>query len=117
MLSMISGLVDDYGRALISITIFHPPSATSNTVQAWIDSLPLSSVLPGAVADGSKVLFETYSCEVEWFGQRRAVEAIAGAGQFALVGIGLLEDCTLVVNYPEQRVRLTTMADTSDGAA
>jgi clan AA aspartic protease len=124
---MIVGRVDDYGRALAPVTVFNPLTAAIVTLEAWIDTgftgglsltpghiallgLSRSSTVPGALADGSRVIFETFSCQVEWFGVRKAIEAIGSSGQFALIGVGLLEDATLFVDYPARTVTLTLSA-------
>jgi clan AA aspartic protease len=97
------------------------------TLEAWIDTgftgslsltpgyiaafgLSRSSTVPGALADGSRVLFETFSCQVQWFGVEKTIEAIGSSGQFALIGVGLLEDSTLIVDYPARSVTLTLLA-------
>lgn len=95
----------------------------AGTWEAWIDTgftgtllltadqvnllgLERTAVVPGTLADGSRTLFETYASEVEWLGEARAVEAIAGTGRFALLDIGLLQDLTLRVDYPARTVTL-----------
>jgi clan AA aspartic protease len=128
---MLTGRVDDYGRALLPLVLRHPVTQATITVEAWIDtaftgsllltadhigalSLPRSSVLPGTVADGSSVLFETHSCQLDWFGRQLSVQAIRASGRFALIGVGLLENCTLTIEYPDRRVSLS---HSSAGAA
>ena len=42
---------------------------------------------------------QTYSCVVEWFGARRNVEAVASDSRIALLGVGLLRDRTVEIDY------------------
>jgi len=103
---MITGKVDDYGRRLVSITVYHSVTGATLTLVGWIDTgftatlllpsghiatlgLEPSSTVQGTVADGSRVFFDTYQCRIDWFGMRREIEAIAGAGEFALIGLGV----------------------------
>jgi len=124
---MLSGSIDDYGRALIPLVVTHPESGTAITIHAWIDTaftgwlsltpeqvarlgLTASNRVPGRVADGSEVTFQTAECLVNWFGSPQAVQAIVSPGAFALVGIHLMEACTLLIDYPSRQVALTLTA-------
>jgi clan AA aspartic protease len=128
---MMIGRVDDYGRALVSVTICHPDGKDSLTVDAWIDTgfsgglvltaaqiktlgLPWSSTVPATLADGTQVVLDTYTCLVEWLGDRPTTEVIAGAGQLALLGVGLLVACRVVINYPARTVEITSTANGLD---
>lgn len=130
---MINGRVDDYGRALVPVTIYHPQTGNSLALDAWIDTgftsglvltasqiatlgPPPSSAVPAALADGSQVVLQTYTCLVDWFGSRPATEAIAGSGQLALLGVALLVNCTVVINYPARTVTITSLAGSSGAA-
>ncbi len=121
---MMTGRVDDYGRALLPITIRHPAAGVQLDLEAWIDTaftgdllvskthvaalnLPSSGAVPGTVADGSEVLFDTFTCLLDWFGKRRRLRAATSIGPFALIGVNLLEDCTLLVDYPRRAVTLS----------
>lgn len=85
-------------------------------MDAWIDTgftgdlvLPLAHVTalglpPGPVvnaklADGSDIELDTYTCLVEWFGAWKRIETIANAGQFPLLGVGLLQGHELHIDY------------------
>jgi predicted aspartyl protease len=122
-----TGHVDDYGRALVGITVQDLQGKRHATWDAWIDTgfnsalyltldqvaalgLVQSGSVPGVVGDGSRVQFQTYSCQVEWFGTLRPVEAVVGGGRFALIGIGLLEDLIVTVDYPARIVQLPESA-------
>jgi clan AA aspartic protease len=104
-----TGHVDDYGRALLRVTLRNPTTTAREEREAWIDTgftgellLPRALVeslgLPGLDAvraelgDGSRPLLDTYTCEIDWFGKPRKVEAIASACRFPMIGVGLLED-------------------------
>ena len=64
----------------------------------------------GGLADGSRVTFHTYACHISWFGAERHLEALASAGHFALIGLGLLEDYILTIDYPSRTVTLVLSA-------
>jgi clan AA aspartic protease len=118
-----TGRVDDYGRALVSITVRHPASAVSATWDAWIDTgctgelllpkvhigalgLPCSGQVKAALGDGSVVFMDTYTCLVDWFGKSKQIEVIGNDGRFPLIGVGLMGDCELTVNYHTRMVAL-----------
>jgi clan AA aspartic protease len=117
------GVVDDYGRALIPIRLEHPVNGTVVKGDAWVDTgctgdlvlphsqisslgLQHSATVKVGLADGSEVLLDTFSCLVEWFGELKQVEAIANQGQFPLVGVGLLKDHKLTINYPKRTMTI-----------
>jgi len=121
---MINGRVDDYGRALVSVKVRHPVSAAVINLDAWIDTgftgllfltqaqiatlgLSKSSTVQGGLADGSVVAFDTYPCQIDWFGRRVHLEAMETPGRFALIGVQLLEDCTLAIDYPARTLTIT----------
>jgi clan AA aspartic protease len=127
-----TGIVDDYGRALVRITIRHPESSASAEWDAWIDTgftgellltpeqadalgLPRSSAVPGTLADGSQIQFEARRCFVEWFGVSRTILPIIGTGRFALIGVGLLEDLNVAINYPARTVSLLPGTSSTSG--
>lgn len=122
-----NGHVDDYGRALVRVAVWHPTSGSSAEWDAWIDTgfsgellltkdqvaalgLTVTSRVSGAVADGSQVQFDACVCLNDWLGVRRRVDALVSSGRFALIGIRLLEDLTVTVNYPKQTVELAHSA-------
>jgi len=123
---MTNGRVDDYGRSLVPVSLFHPVTLATIGFEAWIDTgftgglmltpaqisalgLPRASTVRGTLADGSQVVFDTYSCEIDWFGRRLFLDALEASGRFALVGIPLLQDCTLTTDYPARTVSLTAL--------
>jgi predicted aspartyl protease len=123
---MIIGCVDDYGRSLVPVSLYHPITLTTISLEAWIDTgftgalmlasaqisalgLPRASTVGGTLGDGSQVTFDTYSCQIDWFGRRLGLDALETRGRFALIGIPLLQDCTLVTDYPARTLSLTAL--------
>jgi clan AA aspartic protease len=120
----VTGLVDNSGRALLRIRLQHPVSAAEFELDAWIDtgftgelviplqhvvqfSLPLGSAIRAGLADGSEVELNTYTCRLDWFGEWKQIEIIANAGQFPLLGVGLLLDRALHIDYPDKSLSIT----------
>ena len=113
---MFAGHVDEFGRAVISVSLRATPEATPVNLDVWIDTgftgelvlpeklvtqlaLSQSAMVTAGLADGSQSLLATFSCEVDWFGEFRTIEAIANQGQFPLLGVGLLLGHRLAVDY------------------
>jgi predicted aspartyl protease len=122
-----TGTVDGYGRALLCITVRNPLTGAPLTVEAWIDTgftsglmltagqvatlgLFPTATVQGLLANGSKVAFQAYSCEIDWFGITRPIDALIGSGRFALIGVGLIEDHNLTIDYPNRTVSLVLTA-------
>lgn len=112
-----NGEVDSSGRALLGIVLKPSRDGKSIELIVWIDTaftgelavpratirqlgLRQSAAVLGSLADGREVVLETYSCVVSWFGQDRHVEVIASLGRFPLLGIGLLRDRRLAIDFP-----------------
>ncbi len=110
-----NGHVDENGRALVQVPIAATPDYRPQSFQVWIDTgCTAELVLPraliatlglashGAVqvilADGTTHLSETFVCDIEWFGERRTIEAVAN-NSFPLLGVGLLLGHTLNIDY------------------
>ena len=117
------GNVDSKGRALLEIPVARDPDATSTSITAWVDTafdghlvfaqglideLNLETLVEteAILADGSRVLLDTYLCYVDWFGTRRPIQAIANEGKFPLLGTGLLDQRVLRVDYIQRRLSL-----------
>ena len=111
-----TGRVDDDGRALVRITVKHPTSGASVVCEGWVDTactaelvlthvhiaalgLQRSATVRAEIADGSTVVLDTYTCLIDWFGEMKQVEAVANPGPFPLVGVGLLREHQLTVDY------------------
>ena len=116
-----NGEVDGLGRALLTLHLRSSGSAQPTTLMAWIDTaftgelvvprtllaslgLPRSAAVLAGLADGTEVVLDCYTCEIEWFGETRTIEAIENDGQFPLLGIGLLNDRRIEINYRSRTV-------------
>ncbi len=92
-------------------------------VTAWIDtgftgdlvlpasaiqefSLSLSGTVRAVLADGSQVAMKTYSCIIEWFGEWQHLEVVASTAEYPLLGVGLLLDHDLQIDYLSNKVTL-----------
>lgn len=117
------GRLDDERRALLEISIANRMDGVPANITAWIDTafdghLVLSLQLikdlelepladtEAILADGSKVVLETYLSFLEWFGQRRPLQVIANDGRYPLLGTALLEDRVLHNDYRQRCVQL-----------
>ena len=58
------------------------------------------------LADGSKVVLETFVCYIDWFNQRMPLQVIANDGLYPLLGTALLEQRVLHIDYPRKTLRL-----------
>lgn len=111
-----NGEVDSSGRALIALRMRRSAGAEATALPVWVDTaftgelviprrtiermgLTQSAAVMAGLADGTRVVLETYSCIVEWFGEERIVEVVGNDGQFALLGVGLLRDRRLAIDY------------------
>ena len=117
------GKVDDRNRALIDVEVRRTPNSQGTRVTAWIDTafdghlvfpLPLIKELdlPSLVdteailADGRKVVLETFVCHVNWFGELIPLQVIANDGKLPLLGTGLLENHVLHVDYVKHELTI-----------
>jgi len=111
----VNGRVDEAGRALLTLTI-HTPDQSARKLDVWVDTafdgelvvsrhiiqelgLAQSAAVEATLADGTKVVLETFACVLEWFEARQTVEVVANEGRLPLLGIGLLKDRKLTVDY------------------
>jgi clan AA aspartic protease len=112
----VNGNVDSAGRALVLLRVWSSEDAEPIELTVWIDTaftgelvipreriealgLPQSAAVLAGLADGRKVVLDSYSCLVDWFGEPRLVEVIANEGQFPLLGVGLLREHRLKIDY------------------
>ena len=112
---MITGRVDESGRALVPITVIAGDGRRVE-LEVWIDtgftgelvlSEPQVANLPASqsgtvsaeLGDGSSVILNTYSCRIEWFGQELMIEVVSNKGSFPLLGVGLLNGHELMIDY------------------
>lgn len=118
-----NGIVDEFSRALVTLSIRANSEAERTEIQAWIDTafngelvlprriveatgLELTAGIDAKLADGNMVTLESFNCIVDWFDEDVAVEAIANEGEFPLLGIGLLVGHRLVVDYSTLNVTI-----------
>lgn len=118
-----NGWVDSSGRALIRIIVKSSTRSLPMEMEAWVDTgftgelvfpqerisalgLPQSATVTAELGDGSEVVLDICSCLIEWFGQEKQIEVIASTGQLPLLGVGLLQDHKLIVDYPSQTLAL-----------
>jgi clan AA aspartic protease len=117
------GTVDDSGRALLIITVIPPSLANGVALQAWVDTgftgdlilpqstvnelnLPMTGVVEAVLADGSKVALIRYTCDLLWFGEKRQLEVVANEGATPLLGVGLLTNRRLTIDYRANTLHL-----------
>lgn len=118
-----NGQVDDYGRALIAVSILSPSADTARQIDAWIDTgfngdlvLPAKVIEepqlqhPGTVkailADGPEVALKTYACTIDWFDEQRHLEVVANSGEYPLLGVGLLLSRELRISYRTGEIKI-----------
>ena len=111
-----TGAVDSSGRALLRVQLRHATTAVPVEFDAWIDTgftgelvlprskivhlaLPLGPAVQAVLADGSPVGLDSYLCELKWFDNWKSIEIIANDGQFPLLGIDLLRERELRIDY------------------
>jgi clan AA aspartic protease len=118
-----NGMVDVAGRSLIAVSLTAPNQSASVSLEAWVDTgftgelvlpqtviaalgLVQSGTVTGELGDGSTKVMNTYTCLIDWFGQKLQVEAIANHGHFPLLGVGLLRDHKLAIDYPARTLSI-----------
>jgi predicted aspartyl protease len=120
----VTGTVDNAWRALLHITLRHPTTGADSDVDAWIDTaftgdltlprpmvlalgFPLGPTVRARLADGSETELESFSCLLPWLGQLKPIEIVANDSQFPLLGVGVMRDSDLHINY---RARTMTVS-------
>lgn len=118
-----TGRVDESGRALVPVILRPASQAEPVEADVWVDTgftgelvLPKNlidrlelvpfGVVEARLADGSKVGLDSFACQIEWLGTTRNVEVIAGTGPCPLLGVGLLNDRRLVVDYRSRTIEI-----------
>ena len=118
-----TGKVSEQGWPLVSVRVVNPATGAALDIDAAIDTgcsnglvllwdqvfafgLKKAETTRATLADRRTVMFACYLTEVEWFGDLRTVRTFGSAGPHALVGLGLLEDLILTIDYPARTVSL-----------
>ena len=121
--TLMNGEVDVSGRALIVLSIRPSHGTDAVSLPAWVDTaftgelvipqatitrlgLPQSAAVMAGLADGTQVVLDTFSCVIDWFGQERVVEVVENDGNLPLLGVGLLWERKLEIDYPARTLSL-----------
>lgn len=119
-----TGWIDGNGLAWVRINVQNPWTGVAVPVDACVDTafsgdlalllthvhalgLQPSQQIMITRADGSQISMDTYTCLLPWFGSVRQIEAIGKPGGNALIGVGLLQQHELIINYPARTLTLT----------
>ena len=117
------GRIDNTGRALLDIELRQSFDSAGRFVSAWIDTgftgelvlpqsvidelgLTLTGTVSAVLADGSQVVLRTFECFITWFDGPKRLEAVANEGACPLLGVGLLLDRRLVLDYQSKLISL-----------
>jgi clan AA aspartic protease len=120
-----NGFIDENGRALLSVDVRQNPTSDVTAIEVWVDTgftgdlvLPQNAIdslgldrsgsVDAILADGSLVELDTYTCFVNWFGEKRRLEVVANEGDYPLLGVGLLLGLELRANYHTLELALDT---------
>ena len=118
-----NGEVNLNGQALLKIEIRSDEKASKSPIVVWVDTgftgdlvlpKPLierlgfqrSLMVNAVLADGRKSRMKTFSAWIDWFGETREIEVVAGEDRTALLGVGLLLGHRLMVDYLTQELIL-----------
>lgn len=110
------GIVDESLRALLDVSVAAVEGGERHALTVWIDTafngglviprshmqrlgLKQASTTQAFLADGRTVDLETFTCHLEWFGERYRTQVVANDGEFALLGTLLLADRKLTIDY------------------
>ena len=119
-----TGAVDASGRALLTIRVGGPAPPQFESIRVWIDTgftgdlvlpeqlirrlrLTQSGSVDAVLADGTQIELPVFTCFVDLFGDRRRLEVVANRGDYPLLGVGLLRECELRIDYRTQQLTLT----------
>lgn len=118
-----TGRVDEFGRALISIRLRPSPRGKTTVLDAWIDTgftgdlvLPRATIhraglrslkpVTAVLADGTNTSLQSSLGYVEWFGVWRAVEVVENVGRVPLLGVSMLAGHRLTIDYAASTLEL-----------
>ena len=118
-----TGKVDEYGRALLEVTLYRDAQSPALVVPAWIDTgftgdmmlpralvsslgLPKTADVTAGLGDGKTARFDNHEGLIDWFGERRTIDVLANEGKFPLLGVRLLAGHFLSIDYEKCTVEL-----------
>jgi clan AA aspartic protease len=119
-----NGVVDDQRRALLRLPVHQSFGNPSVEIEAWVDTafdghfvfssglikeLSLETLVEteAILADGSKVVLQTYVCYLTWFGEKVAAQVVENEGRFPLLGTTLLDQRELSIDYAGRTLKLS----------
>jgi clan AA aspartic protease len=108
--------VDESLRALVDVAIRRTEFEAPTVVTVWVDTafngflvfsqemieklgLQQEAVTEAILADGSRVMLESFACHVEWFGEIKRAQVIGNSGKMPLLGTELLAKRKLLIDY------------------
>lgn len=118
-----TGSVDDLHRALIEVHVRATPGAATSAVTAWIDTafngffvfssdlvqqlnLEQLATTEAILADGKKVVLESFICYLEWFDKVIPAQVVVNEGRIPLLGTELLAGRVLHIDYQQRQLSL-----------
>jgi len=119
----VNGIVDESLRALLDVPVAAAEADDRSSLRVWIDTafngglviprqyverlgLKQASTTAALLADGRSIDLETFTCYLDWFGERYRTQVVANDGQFPLLGTILLADRKLTIDYKAKTVTL-----------
>jgi clan AA aspartic protease len=117
------GRVDNAGRALVDIELRASLDSRGRYFSVWIDTgftgelvlpqatideiaLTMTGTVSAVLADGSRVVLRTFECFIQWIDGAKRLEVVANEGSCALLGVGLLVDRRLMIDYQSKLITL-----------
>ncbi len=117
---IVEGRIDETGHPLLELEVRSTPSSPGQVVPLWIDtaftgepvlpdsvveklSLPVGDSIRTVYADGREAVCSTFRATIEWFGEQRAVEVISTRNPHGLLGLQLLLNRRLILDFRDLR--------------
>ena len=111
-----NGFVDLKGRALLTVLVGASADQAETPAEVWVDTaftgelvLPLATirslgleqslVIDAVLGDGLQAEMDTFLGWIDWFGEVKEIEVVASEKQTALLGVMLMLDHRLEVDY------------------
>ena len=119
-----NGRVDESLRALVDILVGPAKSKPTESITVWIDTafngflvfpqklieglgLEQEAATEAVLADGSRVILESFSASTLWFDAIVDAQVIANDGKLPLLGTELLANRRLLVDYKSKIVSIS----------